>query len=356
MRFSRLRGQEEARRFLGRLAEGRVFPSALRVEGPPGVGKALGVWEWVQGIFCTGEDPPCGTCRACRAVQALAHPDFSVVTPEDPARLPGQTSLRPFPYNPSGRALGIEAIRSLREMGGPIQAPVRVVVVMDADEMTLEAQNAFLKTLEEPPPRTVFVLITARPHGLLPTIRSRTVEVVFRPLPRADFEAALPEPYANVDVLFRASGGSPGMAREIATSGVLPERRKFLEVLEGEARGFMGFLLQEAPRWKPRDLWIRLQIWGQLVEDAWLVLQGAEPRTHRDLFRQTEVRIRVGSHHLMQALERLPFLDRGMVRNLASLDLVFSFLEPLLPEDFRSTMEGLRTMPPPDDWRGVVGW
>lgn len=355
MKFQRLVGQEEAKNLLSSFVERSIFPSALRLEGPPGVGKALGVWEWIQGVFCESSSPPCGSCKSCRAVRALSHPDFLIVTPDNPERFPGQSSLRPFPYNPNNDVISIHAIRKLREGGGPVRAPVRMVVLMDADEMTPEAQNAFLKTLEEPPDQTVFVLITSRPHLLLPTIRSRSVEIAFRPLSPTDFEKALPESYAHGKVLYEASGGSPGLAREIASLGILQERRKFLALLEGNSHVFLSFLLQESFRWKPRELWLRFLIWGQMIEDAWLVLHQNPPKVHGDLFTENEPHLAVHPHHLMQALERLPFVDRVMTRNLPSLDTVISFIEPLIPEHFLSTLERLRyTLP--DDGRGVIGW
>ncbi len=356
MTFRRLVGQERARRVLTRLAGTREIPGTLMFEGPPGVGKALALWEWVQGLFCTGDDPPCGKCRSCQAVLHLRHPDFVILTPEPLERLPGDTSLRPFPYNPSGDRISVEAVREIRSGQGPVSAPLRVVGILNAEEMTLEAQNAFLKTLEEPPARTVFVMVTSRPEKVLPTLRSRAFPVRFSFLSREAFDrVAKTLDLPGREVLFRASGGSPGLARELDAQGVLRDRDKILAVLRGEPGVFLSWVLEEIPRWTVRDLELRLAVWGQVLLDAWLVVTDHPPRIHPDLFPDSgETRVVLASHHLMQALERLPVIERALVRNLSSLDAVMAFLEPLLPQGFRDTLTGLRRPPVPEDGLGVV--
>ena len=356
MTFRRLVGQERARRVLSRLARTRQIPATLMFEGPPGVGKALALWEWVQGLFCTGNEPPCGQCRACQAVQNLRHPDFVVLTPEPLERLPGDTSLRPFPYNPSGNRISVEAVRETRTAQGPVSAPLRVVGILNAEEMTLEAQNAFLKTLEEPPSRTVFVMVTSRPEMVLPTLRSRAFPVRFSFLSREAFvQVARTLNLPGREALFRASGGSPGLARELDALGILQDRERILTVLRGNPDAFLGWMLEEIPRWKTRDLELRLMVWGQILLDAWMILNGSRPRLHPDLFGESGgAGVVLAPHHLMQAMERLPFIERALVRNLPLLDAMMAFLEPLLPQDFRDTLTGLRRSPVPDDGLGVV--
>jgi len=356
MTFRRLVGQERARRVLSQLARTREIPGTLMFEGPPGVGKALALWEWVQGLFCTGDPPPCGQCRACQAVQRLRHPDFVLLTPESLERMPGDTSLRPFPYNPSGNRISVEAVREIRTMQGPVSAPLRVVGILNAEEMTVEAQNALLKTLEEPPSRTVFVMVTSLPERVLPTLRSRAFSVRFSSLSREAFDqVAKTLNLPGRETLFRASGGSPGLAREMDALGVLQDRDKILAVLRGMPEAFLAWVLEEVSRWKIRELELRLMVWGQVLLDAWLVLHGNPPRTHRELFdKPQDAGIVLAPHHLMQALERLPFIERALVRNLPPLDAVMAFLEPLLPQNFRDTLTGLRRLPVPDDGLGVV--
>lgn len=356
MIFRRLVGQAVARRILGRMVENGQVPTTLMLEGPPGVGKALALWEWTQALFCTSEDRPCGTCRACEQVARLTHPDFVLVSPENLERFPGETSLRPFPYNPSREKIPVEAIREIRTLHGPVNAPFKVVGIVNAEEMTLEAQNAFLKTLEEPPSRTVFVLVASQPEKVLPTIRSRAFPVRFGPLSREEFDRVMKEQgYAGREVLYRASGGSPGLARELSGQGILQARTKFLELLLGKVPDFLGWVLDEIPRWKPRDMELRILVWGQMILDAWAVISGGEPLYHPDVFQKVRPEaFAVGPHHLMQAMERLPFLERAIIRNLGALDLVIALVEALLPTDFRDTLVGLRRSPVPDDGLGVV--
>ena len=195
-------------RLVGAIASGRL-PQALLFEGPTGVGKQrLALWL-AQMLLCEGDngarakDEPCDSCQPCRLVLNLSHPDVHWFVPLELARKGAdadrQVELveealgeemaarrqRPLYEPPSGLAIhGIAAIRLLlRRMAlKPALGRRKVFVIGDAERLvpqtgTDAAANALLKALEEPPADTVFVLTTAAPESLLPTILSRVVRV-----------------------------------------------------------------------------------------------------------------------------------------------------------------------------------
>lgn len=116
----------------------------------------------------------CGTCDACVRVAHRAHPDVELI-------------------EPAGMQLLVEQVRDAIRAASrrPVAGPKRVIIVEGADRMNPNAQNAFLKALEEPPPSTTIVLLAPSPEALLETVRSRCREVVFRQPPPAEVATML---------------------------------------------------------------------------------------------------------------------------------------------------------------------
>jgi len=206
-----LYGHEGTRnRLVGAIASGRL-PQALLFEGPRGVGKQrLALWL-AQALVCetAGGGPErangdgCGVCRQCKMVLTLSHPDVHWFVPLEPSKRGAdhdrQIELveealaeemaarreRPLYEPPSGAAIhSIGAVRLLlrRLAYRPAVGRWKVFVIGDADRLVPQpgsdaAANALLKALEEPPVDTVFVLTSAAPEALLPTIMSRVVRV-----------------------------------------------------------------------------------------------------------------------------------------------------------------------------------
>ncbi|HYB71969.1 MAG TPA: DNA polymerase III subunit delta' [Candidatus Sulfotelmatobacter sp.] len=202
MSFGRIRGQARALELLRRSLDARRLPHALLFSGPDGVGKRQTALELAKALNCAGpaaERDACDACAACRLADRGAHPDLLAVTPD-------------------GRSLKIAQVREVEgHVALSAYAGRRRVAVLDAAElMTLEAANAFLKTLEEPPSAAVLILISSAPTGLLPTIRSRCQEVRFGPLPEDVVAALLAEQGIETEEARRAAalgGGSLTLAR-----------------------------------------------------------------------------------------------------------------------------------------------
>jgi DNA polymerase-3 subunit delta' len=190
-------GQDTAVESLRRALAGGRTHHAYLFEGPEGVGKERAAFGLAQALVCTestASGSACGTCSACsRAVPkesgGLAlHPDVIVLGRGlyEPAQIGRKT--------PESKELSIDQVRTLvlaRAAFPPHEGRAKVFVVRAADELSVSAANALLKTLEEPGNATHFILLTSRKAALLSTIRSRTLALRFGPLPPSVVERIL---------------------------------------------------------------------------------------------------------------------------------------------------------------------
>jgi DNA polymerase-3 subunit delta' len=233
-----VRAQDTAVATLQRaLAAGRVHHAYL-FDGPEGVGKERTAFGLAQALVCErrrqGESSACGECRACvRAVpregEARAiHPDVVVLERGlyDPAALGRRT--------PETQDISIDQVRTLvlaRAAFPPHEGRAKVFIVRRAEELSVAAANALLKTLEEPGARTHFVLLSATADALLPTIRSRAQRVRFGALPDAVVEellAARGIDRASAASIARLAGGSMTTATALADPEASARREDFV--------------------------------------------------------------------------------------------------------------------------------
>jgi DNA polymerase-3 subunit delta' len=190
MAFSDVQGQPRALHALRAALRENALHHAWLFTGPSGVGKELTALGLAQALVCV-ESPRegCGRCAACVRVSRFHHPDVLWLMPEDEAVRRKLAARSDFDHVPS-RDIRVEQVRRLQERLAlrPLESSHKVVLLLPAEAMNPQAQNAFLKTLEEPPRDTVLVLITAAPDRLLPTVRSRCARLGFGPLPQALIE------------------------------------------------------------------------------------------------------------------------------------------------------------------------
>jgi DNA polymerase-3 subunit delta' len=150
--------------------------------GPPGVGRKTTALAFARALVTPGPAGP--DAGWAERVSRGAHPDVHLIRPTPPES------------NPKGPlAVRVESIRDLERMAAlrPVAAPLKVFIVDDADRMTAATPQAFLKTLEEPPARTVIILILSQPRALPPTVLSRCQIVRFAPLQPPGTVALLPD-------------------------------------------------------------------------------------------------------------------------------------------------------------------
>jgi DNA polymerase III subunit delta' len=274
-----LYGHEGTRnRLVGAIASGRL-PQVLLFEGPRGVGKQrLALWL-AQALVCE-KDTACGQCQHCKLVLTLSHPDVHWFVPLEPSKravdqdrqidaleeaLAEEMAARrerPLYEAPSGMALhSIAAVRLLlrRLPYRPALARRKVFVIGDAERLVPQpgseaAANALLKALEEPPGDTVFVLTSAEPEALPPTIVSRVVRVRMARL--ADSIVAVfaqqelgVSAQAQVRQLVGLADGCPGRLLAEGVRGNAGEEvaRRFLQAVEGGPVRQLAFALAQQP-------------------------------------------------------------------------------------------------------------
>ena len=168
----------------------------------------------------------CGTCRSCYQVEQAIHPDCVIIQPED-----GQKQTP---------KIKIDQIRAIEHLViyRPLVGSHKVCLIDDADTMTIEATNALLKTLEDPPDHCLFLLISSRPEHLLPTIRSRCIALRFAPLPIHDIDEFLTQHSTmearDCTLVSTFSQGRLGQALHIDPEDLKIKLRQYWALLFGE--------------------------------------------------------------------------------------------------------------------------
>ena len=232
-------GHEEAARTLEEAARSGRLHHAWLIAGPAGIGKATLAWRFARWLLAGMPKPAPGQPAlhvppdhpVFRRIAAGAHPDVLGLEPNT-----GERGKKVMLRVDDAR----EAVRSLTLSAA--EGGWRVVVIDEVDQAdTAAVQNTLLKTLEEPPPRTVLLLTSARPQMLLPTIRSRVRRLDLTPLPAEEMAPLLARLLPDMapgerGALAELAGGSPGRAMALAEEGGLELAALAREVLAGLAR------------------------------------------------------------------------------------------------------------------------
>jgi DNA polymerase III subunit delta' len=311
----------------GRLAHAYLFT------GPAGVGKRLFAVELAKSLLCEkateGSLQACDNCPACVQVEAVTHPDFF-------------TAVRPpealeFPIDLMRQLCQSFALKSARGRG-------KVVLIDDADDLNEEAANCFLKTLEEPPPRSVLILIGSTTDRQLRTIVSRCQVIRFAPLsPELVDELLQAQGVEDSSLrgrLVRLGGGSPGMAQELADPALWEFRRGLLAGLTKTpilsvdlSRQWMAFVeeagKESAAQRRRAQLVLRLIV--DFLDDALTVsMNGTPRRTEADERDGLEtIARRVGPDRLLEALERCLEADRQIDRRVQLVLILEGLIDAL---------------------------
>jgi DNA polymerase-3 subunit delta' len=231
MPFLGITGHQRMLSLLSRAIARGTLPPSLLLAGPSGIGKRRAAIAIAETLNCVNsrragafESDACGECPSCLRIARGVHPDVVVVEPED-----------------SG-TIKIDQVRDVIDRANyrPFEGRRRVVIVDEADALVVPAQNALLKTLEEPPSASVFVLVSSIPDVLLPTVRSRCRPLRFGELTPTEVADTLVRSHQFAEAEARAAaaeaGGSVGRALEA----------RGLDL--GEARAAAHRLLQHAAR------------------------------------------------------------------------------------------------------------
>jgi DNA polymerase-3 subunit delta' len=286
------------------------LPHALIFAGPSGVGKrtfALLVAQRINCLSPAGEDA-CGACRSCLKIIAGNHPDIREIKPE-------------------GAVIRIEQIRALiNEVNfEPFEGGYRFAVLDPADQMKNETANSLLKTLEEPPSKTYFILITSNPYSLLPTIRSRCRLLQFGGLPQQEIEEYLlavqkfDSKEAELAAFF--SNGSLGTALSFDSQHYRKVRKQalvFVQLLLSASSRFTEASRLSAVESKDKD---GFQLWMEsvmaLLQDVYFARIAPERMGQRDIVDElNQLASSVPRARIVSAIEAMKTLKKQLVHNV----------------------------------------
>ena len=173
MAFNEIAGQRIIVESLKNAIENNMISNGYIFSGPKGCGKKLMACIFAMSLNCRSElqDKPCGSCNSCLRTKSGNHPNIDIV-------------------KPTGQSIKIKQIRQIISdvAKKPFESGYKVIIIENSEKMTHDAQDAFLKTLEDPPDNTVFLLIAQNHNLLLATIVSRCQVYQFKPLDRPEMK------------------------------------------------------------------------------------------------------------------------------------------------------------------------
>lgn len=317
--MSLMRGVIGQRRMLDRLAARAArgeLAQAYGLFGPRSIGKRTVALRLAQTVNCVDPARPaggCGTCAACVKLERGVHPD-----------------LRTIERAADKKDVSIEQIRDMRQDLAlrPLEGRMRVVIIDDAAELNEFGQDALLKTLEEPPPHALLLLVTQTPASLHETIRSRLQPLQFRAVATAEIAAALrARGTKDADALAAAANGKPGLAIRLANDegGERTARR----ALEAELFAVVGSGLTDRfawaadlaeepdPRKRSEAIDARFDHWSELLRDAAVTARGLEGRPLRPerAAETAKVAAAIGARELVDAALLVEKLRRDLAWN-----------------------------------------
>lgn len=313
--WSTIIGHEGQIAQIARTLESGRLPNAWLFAGPRGVGKRRVAEAVAATLACTQTrlrgQTPCGACSGCQKTAAgsdpnrvkpflfsdssqagaltksprTPHPDLFVLEPEAVGSAlfsspEGLQLISPsddtdlWKRRKPSEVIKIDAVRDLQAMlqRHPLEAPVKLTIIDEADRMSESTANSLLKLIEEPPPSTHFIIISSTPQALLPTIRSRALRITFGPLAHEAIADALmrsgrverPEALR----IARLSGGSLGIALSI-DADVIRETLNRFQILA--TSGSSADILQTAEEWShrpPQDMRLLFDLLASFYRDC----------------------------------------------------------------------------------------
>ena len=242
MPFADVIGHDSAKALLRSAIVQNRLAHAYLFHGDDRIGKRLLALRLAQTLLCetlSDEQAPdaCGICRACRQVETRTHPDFMVIEPDRELANP---------------QIKIELIRDIEHqmIYRPLIGDRKICLIDDADRMTIGAANALLKTLEEPPDHSLFILVSSRPYALPATIRSRCQALRLTGLAQTQVEAAVilrrELPPADAHFLAVLSDGQLGRALECDLEEARNSQKEFAGVFSSKGLASFAAVLAAA--------------------------------------------------------------------------------------------------------------
>ena len=289
---------------------------AYLFHGDDRIGKRLLALRLAQALLCetlpADQEPDgCGACRACRQVEARIHPDFMVIEPDREQANP---------------QIKIELIRDIEHqmIYRPLIGDRKICLIDDADRMTIGAANALLKTLEEPPAHSLFILISSRPYAMPATIRSRCQALRLTPPAQTQVEAAVilkrELPPADAQFLAVLSDGQLGRALECNLEQARNRQKEFSLIFSPKGLQSFSTILASAETLAKADRALEAFDWlMRWLRDVLLLAVGAGSDHVLNLDQRTDMQALADGldiDELLDLISDLEKLERQANRNL----------------------------------------
>jgi DNA polymerase-3 subunit delta' len=258
------------------IKHGRL-PNAYLLVGPAHVGKMTLALNLAQALNCDAPDRPCGSCASCSRIASGKHSDIRIIGLEN-----GNSREN------KARDIGIEQIRDIQHSAAlpPFEGKFKVFIIDGAEQLSNEAANCLLKTLEEPVENVIYLLLTVNEQSVLPTVISRCQRLELNPLPAASIEKSLiKQQHVEPDkamLLARLSHGCPGWAiNAFEDEAILYERSERLEKIRSVIRSSFeerfAYAAQMATQFTQnrRTVQDELGLWTDWWRDLLLVKAGS---------------------------------------------------------------------------------
>src|SRR5512137_2692722 len=323
MPFADVLGQDRALGALQAALRRGSLHHAYLLAGPGGVGKGTTARLLAQAANCeSAEGDACGACPSCRKIARGVHPDVLVVEPERDMAKAGR--WEPKGGRTPSRDIVVDQVRELVDRRLSLRRSEgrrRVLILDPADAMNHAAQNAILKTLEEPPPDTTLVLVSSSADALLATVRSRCLRIPFGPLPMETVLARLvasgrapDDARVGAEVACGSLGRSMALGDE-ATAGRIAAVRAAARLPPDDARAWIEFArAQGESRDAARDLCSLLLVWLRDVLAVAVAGQGA-PLALAELAPESGEAARMGAASTLRRLDSVRRALRALRQN-----------------------------------------
>jgi DNA polymerase-3 subunit delta' len=313
------------------------LPHGMIFAGPSGVGKATTAAALAGALLC--ENPAnsdaCGKCQSCLAMSASSHPDYHIITKEL-ARLHDRSGAS------KATQISIDVIRY--ELAAPAARKTllgrgKVFIVEQAELMSAPAQNALLKTLEEPARRTLIVLIAASLSDLLPTVRSRCQTVIFSPLDAQVVRDQLQRRGIDRVAAAAAAGlsdGSLGAALQWINDGLLPAAGALAdaidEILDGQPAGDFSDLLRKSAQTQVEKILARDELTSKdsAMRDALSIFLSIASHRLRQRLHEAEAEVLEIACRIIDVIARAEkYLDANVNVSLVLEQLALALRSPI---------------------------
>ncbi len=311
MKFEDILGQKEIIDKIEGMLRTDNLPSVLLFYGPEGTGKKSTALRIAKALNCMDNNPPesffCGECPSCQKIEKQIHPDIHILSPD-------------------GDSIKIEDVREMmRNISQvPFEGKRKIAILDNAEALTIQAANALLKTLEEPPEKTHIFLISSNPGKLPLTLKSRCYPLRFLPLSEETIIEILRRDnnFHSMDGIRIVAGLAEGgieNARALLEADILNERQNFLQILDAGDYNIKSYVLFAGEKAESIDVRKRyLHLFKRIILDILFYKMSLYERIkNRDIMEEIKrIAIRMNKLHLWSILKEMERFESVIEMNI----------------------------------------